>query len=111
MDYNKLQQNAYCVLSDSGTLSEESAMLHFPAVLIRTSTERPEVLDKGTIVVGGIWGEHVEQAMNLAVSMFQNGEETVMAEDYADTNVSVKVIKIIQSYAKIVNMTTWRKDG
>ena len=108
-DYNKLQKNAYCVLSDSGTLSEESAMLHFPAVLIRTSTERPEVLDKGTIVVGGIQGEDVEQAMNLAVSMFQNGEEAVMAEDYADTNVSVKVIKIIQSYAKIVNMTTWRK--
>lgn len=109
LDYNKLQRNAYCVLSDSGTLSEESAMLHFPAVLIRTSTERPEVLDKGTIVVGGIQGEDVEQAMNLAVSMFRNGEETVMAEDYADTNVSVKVIKIIQSYAKIVNITTWRK--
>ena len=110
LDYNKLQQNAYCVLSDSGTLSEESAMLHFPAVLIRTSTERPEVLDKGTIVVGGIQGEDVEQAMNLAVSMFENGEETILAEDYADTNVSVKVIKIIQSYAKIVNLTTWRKE-
>ena len=79
-------------------------------VLIRTSTERPEVLDKGTIVVGGIQGEDVEQAMNLAVSMFENGEETVLAEDYADTNVSVKVIKIIQSYAKIVNLTTWRKE-
>lgn len=110
LDYNKLQQNAYCVLSDSGTLSEESALLHFPAVLIRTSTERPEVLDKGTIVVGGIQGEDVEQAMNLAVSMFENGEETVLAEDYADTNVSVKVIKIIQSYAKIVNLTTWKKE-
>lgn len=110
LDYNKLQQNAYCVLSDSGTLSEESALLHFPAVLIRTSTERPEVLDKGTVVVGGIQGEDVEQAMNLAVSMFENGEETVLAEDYADTNVSVKVIKIIQSYAKIVNLTTWRKE-
>ena len=110
LDYNKLQQNAYCVLSDSGTLSEESALLHSPAVLIRTSTERPEVLDKGTIVVGGIQGEDVEQAMNLAVSMFENGEETILAEDYADTNVSVKVIKIIQSYAKIVNLTTWRKE-
>lgn len=109
LDYNQLQKNAYCVLSDSGTLSEESAILHFPAVLIRTSTERPEVLDKGTIVVGGIQGEDVEQAMNLAVSMFENGEETVLAEDYADLNVSVKVVKIIQSYAKIVNLTTWRK--
>lgn len=109
LDYNQLQKNAYCVLSDSGTLSEESAMLGFPAVLIRTSTERPEVLDKGTIVLGGITGEDVEQAMALAVAMFRNGEETVMAEDYADTNVSVKVIKIIESYAKIVKMTTWRQ--
>lgn len=109
LDYNKLQKNAYCVLSDSGTLSEESAMLGFPAVLIRTSTERPEVLDKGTIVLGGIEPEEVEQALELAVSMHENGEPTVMAEDYADTNVSVKVVKIIESYAKIVNMTTWRK--
>lgn len=109
MDYNKLQKNAYCVLSDSGTLSEESAMLDFPAVLIRTSTERPEVLDKGTVVIGGIKGEDVKQAMDLAVEMFDNNEETVMAEDYADTNVSVKVVKIIQSYAKIVNITTWLK--
>ena len=84
-------------------------MLGFPAVLIRTSTERPEVLDKGTIVLGGITGEDVEQAMALAVAMFRNGEKTVMAEDYADTNVSVKVIKIIESYAKIVKMTTRRQ--
>ena len=82
-------------------------MLHFPAVLMRTSTERPEVLDKGTVVIGGIKGRDVEQAVELAVAMFENGEETVMAEDYADTNVSVKVVKIIQSYAKIVKMTTW----
>ncbi len=108
-DYNKLQMNAYCVLSDSGTLSEESAMLHFPGVLIRTSTERPEVLDKGTVVIGGITGEDVSQAMDLAVSMYDNNEPVVMAEDYADTNVSVKVAKIIQSYAKIVNITTWNK--
>ena len=108
-DYNCLQRNAYCVLSDSGTLSEESAMLDFPAVLIRTSTERPEVLDKGTIVVGGISGNDVEQALELAVSMHNNKEETIMAEDYADTNVSVKVVKLIQSYAKIVNITTWDK--
>lgn len=108
-DYNKLQLNSYCVLSDSGTLSEESAMLNFPGVLIRTSTERPEVLDKGTVVIGGIKGQDVKQAMDLAVSMYENNEETVMAEDYADTNVSVKVVKIIQSYAKIVNLTTWNK--
>jgi len=108
-DYNMLQKNAYCVLSDSGTLSEESAILDFPGVLVRTSTERPEVLDKGTVVIGGITGHDVEQALDLAVVMHDNKEETVMAGDYQDNNVSVKVIKIIQSYAKIVNETTWRK--
>ncbi|MDO4965286.1 MAG: UDP-N-acetylglucosamine 2-epimerase (non-hydrolyzing) [Lachnospiraceae bacterium] len=109
MDYNKLQKNAYCVLSDSGTLSEESAMLNFPAVLIRTSTERPEVLDKGTVVIGGIRGEDVERATELAVAMFENKEETVMSPDYSDTNVSVKVVKLIQSYTDIVNRTVWLK--
>lgn len=109
MDYNKLQMNSYCVLSDSGTLSEESAMLGFPAVLIRTSTERPEVLDKGSIVIGGITEKDICQAMDMAVSMYENKEPYVIAEDYADTNVSLKVVKIIQSYAKIVNITTWRK--
>lgn len=108
-DYNALQKNAYCVLSDSGTLSEESAILDFPAVLIRTSTERPEVLDKGTVVIGGIKGKDVKEAMDLAVSMHDNGEPTAMANDYADTNVSVKVCKIIQSYAKIVKLTTWNE--
>ena len=109
MDYNKLQMNSYCVLSDSGTLSEESAMLGFAGVLIRTSTERPEVLDKGTVVIGGITDKTVEQALELAVSMRDNKEEVVMAEDYADTNVSVKVVKIIQSYTDIVNRTVWGK--
>lgn len=108
-DYNQLQKNSFCVLSDSGTLSEESAILGFPGVLLRTSTERPEVLDKGTVVIGGIRGEDVERAITLAVSMSENGEETVMAEDYADTNVSVKVIKLIESYTKIVNETVWLK--
>ncbi|MCR5748037.1 MAG: UDP-N-acetylglucosamine 2-epimerase (non-hydrolyzing) [Lachnospiraceae bacterium] len=109
-DYNKLQENAFCVLSDSGTLSEESAMMDFPAVLIRTSTERPEVLDKGSVVIGGITSEDVEQAVELAVSMFENHEPYVEAEDYADKNVSVKVIKLIQSYTKIVNETVWLKS-
>ncbi len=109
LDYNKLQKNAYCVLSDSGTLSEESAMLNFAAVLIRTSTERPEVLDKGSVVIGGIKGGDVEQAMNLAVEMYDAGEPYVMAEDYADENVSVKIAKLIQSYTKIVNETVWLK--
>ena len=103
LDYNKLQMNSYCVLSDSGTLSEESAMLGFAGVLIRTSTERPEVLDKG------ITSRDVEQALDLAVAMRDNREEVVMAEDYADTNVSVKVVKLIQSYTEIVNKTVWGK--
>ena len=108
-DYNKLQKSAYCVLSDSGTLSEESAMLGFPGVLIRTSTERPEVLDKGTIVIGGIKSESVEQAADLAVSMYENGEMVAQPADYADENVSVKVVKLIQSYTPIVNKTVWLK--
>ena len=109
MDYNKLQKNSYLVLSDSGTLSEESAMLGFAGVLIRTSTERPEVLDKGTVVIGGIKEKDVEQASELAIAMRDNNEPVVMAEDYADTNVSVKVAKIIQSYTSIVNKTVWLK--
>ncbi|MCR5106636.1 MAG: UDP-N-acetylglucosamine 2-epimerase (non-hydrolyzing) [Lachnospiraceae bacterium] len=108
-DYNKLQMNAYCVLSDSGTLSEESAMLGFPGVLIRTSTERPEVLDKGTIVIGGIKERDVERALELAVSMYDNKEETALSPDYEDTNVSAKVVRIIQSYTEIVNKTVWYK--
>lgn len=109
LDYNKLQKNAYCVMSDSGTLSEESAMLDFPAVLIRTSTERPEVLDKGTLVIGGIKSDDVCRAVELSVSMHENGEKVVEAEDYADDNVSVKVVKLIQSYTHIVNKTVWMK--
>lgn len=107
MDYNKLQMNSYCVLSDSGTLSEESAILHFSGVLIRTSTERPEVLDKGTVVIGGIQTKDVEQAVELAVSM--KDEPVVIADDYMDRNVSVKVIKLIQSYTHIVNKAIWLK--
>lgn len=109
-DYNKLQMNSYCVLSDSGTLSEESAILGFPGVLIRTSTERPEVLDKGSIVIGGIKCDEINQSIELAISMHKNNEEVLVADDYKDENVSVKVIKIIQSYTKIINKTTWLKD-
>lgn len=108
-DYNKLQKNAYCVLSDSGTLSEESAILGFAGILIRTSTERPEVLDKGTVVIGGISESTINQSIDLAVSMRDNGEESAMPLDYLDTNVSIKVCKVIQSYYEIVNKTTWNK--
>ena len=108
MDYNKLQQNAYCVLSDSGTLSEESAILDFPAVLIRTSTERPEVLDKGSVVIGGITEKSIKQAVKLSTDMYKNHEPVVVADDYTDENVSVKIVKIIQSYTDIVNRTVWQ---
>lgn len=111
LDYNKLQLSAYCVLSDSGTLSEESAMLNFPAVLIRTSTERPEVLDKGTMILGGITQTEILQAVELAVAMHENQEKTFQATDYADDNVSVKVVKIIQGFTNVVNRTIWRRDG
>ncbi len=108
-DYNKLQKDAFCVLSDSGTLSEESAILGFPGVIIRTSTERPEVLDKGTIVIGGIEENSLARAVALSREMFDNREETVTAPDYADRNVSVKVVKIIQSYAGLVDRYIWGK--
>jgi UDP-N-acetylglucosamine 2-epimerase (non-hydrolysing) len=108
-DYNKLQLNAFCTLSDSGTLSEESAILGFPAVLIRTSTERPEVLDKGTIVIGGITEKDIVQAVELSRAMWNNKEQRNLAPDYLDENVSVKVVKIIQSWTKIINGVTWGK--
>lgn len=109
LDYNKLQKSAFCVLSDSGTLSEESAILGFPGILIRTSTERPEVLDKGTVIIGGITEGDIAQAIDLAIAMKENNEPAVLAPDYIDANVSVKVIKIIQSYAKIIDKVVWRK--
>jgi UDP-N-acetyl-L-fucosamine synthase len=107
--YNKLQMNAWCVLSDSGTLSEESAILGFPGVLIRTSTERPEVLDKGTVIIGGVTETEIEQSIELARAMKDNNEPVEMPADYHDRNVSVKVVKIIQSYVKIINRVVWMK--
>ncbi|MEH7106447.1 non-hydrolyzing UDP-N-acetylglucosamine 2-epimerase [Bacillus sp. JJ1764] len=109
-DYNKLQINAFCVLSDSGTVPEEASILGFPAVSIRTSTERPEALDKGGIVLGGIKTEDVLQSVELCRSMWENNELVTPVTDYIETNVSVKVIKIIQSYTKIVNKVVWGKE-
>lgn len=108
-DYNKLQLNSFCTLSDSGTLSEESAILGFPSVLIRTSTERPEVLDKGTVVIGGIAQKDIVQSVELSRAMWENQEKTILAHDYEDENVSVKVVKIIQSYGKLIDQYIWRK--
>lgn len=109
MDYNKLQQNAFCVVSDSGTLPEESASLHFPAVSVRTSTERPEAIDSGVFVIGSITSDAVIQAVHMAVSMQGNGYFSSPVDAYVDTNVSDKVVRIIQSYTGIINKMIWRK--
>ena len=109
-DYNNLQKNAFCVVSDSGTLPEESSYFRcFPAVCIRTSTERPEALDKGNFIIGSITEESVLQAVDIAVEMQNNGDYGEQVLDYADINVSAKVAKIIQSYSSLVDHWVWRK--
>ena len=114
-DYNCLQMNAYAVVSDSGTLPEESSFFTsvghpFPAVCIRTSTERPEALDKGCFILSGIDTVSLLQAVDTAVEMVRNGDNGVPVPDYADENVSDKVVKIIQSYVGVVNRMVWRKE-
>ena len=109
-DYNKLQQNAFCVVSDSGTVPEEGAFFKFPAVSVRTSTERPEAMDKGAFTIGSISTERVLQAVDLAVSMHTNGDDGIDVPAYTDQNVSTKVVKLIQSYTGIVNRMIWRKE-
>ena len=113
-DYNCLQMHAFAVVSDSGTLPEESSFFTsigkpFPAVCIRTSTERPEALDKGCFILAGIDTQGLMQAVEMAVSMKENGDHGTPVPDYAEENVSAKVVKIIQSYTGIVNKMVWRK--
>ena len=113
-DYNNLQMNAFAVVSDSGTLPEESSFYTsigkpFPAVCIRTSTERPEALDKACFVLAGIDGNGLIQAVDTAVSMNENGDDGIPVPDYDEENVSTKVVKIIQSYTSTVNKMVWRK--
>ena len=108
-DYNKLQQNAFCVVSDSGTVPEESAYFKFPAVSVRTSTERPEAMENAVFTVGSITVEQVLQAVDLAVNMHKNGDDAIKVSAYSDNNVSVKVVKIIQSYTGIINRMVWKK--
>ncbi len=114
-DYNCLQMNAYAVVSDSGTLPEESSFYTsigkpFPAVCIRTSTERPEALDKACFVLAGIDTDSLLQAVDTAVLMNENGDFGIAVPDYVEENVSTKVVKIIQSYTSVVNKTVWRKN-
>ncbi len=113
-DYNCLQMNAFAVISDSGTLPEESSFFTsvghpFPAVCIRTSTERPEALDKGCFVLAGIEDNGLVQAVETAVEMNRNGDYGIPVPDYVEENVSTKVVKIIQSYTGVVNKMVWRK--
>ena len=113
-DYNCLQMNAYAVVSDSGTLPKESSFFTsvghpFPAVCIRTSTERPEALDKGIFVLAGIDGKSLLQAVDTAVEMNRNGDDGLPVPNYTDENVSAKVVKLIQSYTGVVNKMVWRK--
>ena len=108
-EYNKLQKNAYAVISDSGTLSEESSMLNFPGILIRTSTERPEVLDKGNMIIGGIEGEEIIQAIDMARTYFEENNRYELPVDYRDINVADKVVRIILSYYKIIDKIIWGK--
>ncbi len=114
-DYNCLQMNAYCVVSDSGTLPEESSFFTsvghpFPAVCIRTSTERPEALDKACFILSGIDEKGLLQSVSTAVEMNKNGDYGTPVPDYTDENVSDKVVKIIQSYTGVVNKMVWRKE-
>ncbi len=113
-DYNNLQLNAFCVVSDSGTLPEECAYytskgMPFPAVCVRTSTERPEAMDKGVFILAGITTEQVLQAVDTAVEMNANGDFSLVVPNYVDENVSVKVVKLIQSYTGVINKMVWRK--
>ncbi len=114
-DYNCLQMNAYAVVSDSGTLPEESSFFtsvghSFPAVCIRTSTERPEALDKGCFILAGIDEHSLLQAVDTAVEMVKNGDNGIPVPNYTDENVSTKVVKLIQSYTGIINKMVWRKN-
>ncbi len=113
-DYNKLQMNAFCVVSDSGTLPEEGSFFTsvgnpFPAVCIRTSTERPEALDKACFILAGIDEKSLLQAVTTAIDMNENGDCGTPVPNYTDENVSTKVVKIIQSYTGVVNKMVWRK--
>ena len=109
-DYNKLQKEAFCVLSDSGSLAEESNIMNFPAVSIRTSTERPEVIDKGSMILGGITFDNIVRSINIVTDESNIRSKNVVAIDYKDINVSQKVVNIIASYTEIINKFIWRKS-
>lgn len=108
-DYNKLQSSAHCVVSDSGTLPEESACLGFPAVAIRTSTERPEAMEQGVFILGSIAPDRVTASVQLAVELHRDGRRAGPVAAYADDEVSTKVVKLVQSYTAVIDQMVWRK--
>jgi UDP-N-acetylglucosamine 2-epimerase (non-hydrolysing) len=109
-DYNKLQQNAYCVISDSGTISEESSILNFPAITIRQAHERPEGMDEGTLIMSGLKKDRILQSIDIVVSQFSKEKRvTKIVSDYDVDNFSLKVVRVIISYIDYVNRTVWKK--
>lgn len=110
IDYIKLQQNAYCVISDSGTITEESSILNFPAITIRESHERPEGMDSGTLIMSGLDVDSIISSINIVVSQYHENMNSIrIVNDYSDDNVSKKIVRIIQSYVGFVNRNVWKK--
>ena len=110
-DYIKLQSSAYCVISDSGTITEESSILKFPAIMIRQAHERPEGMDEGTLIMSGIHKDRILESIEVVVKQYNDGKIPTIIDDYNVDNVSQKVIKIIFSYIDYVNRNVWRKDS
>jgi len=108
-DYNKLQKDALCVISDSGTITEESSILKFPAIMIRQAHERPEGMDVGAVIMSGLSPERVLDSINIAISQFEN-YKPLDVEDYTSDRVSDQVVKVIQSYTDYINRVVWRKN-
>ena len=110
-DYIKLQQNAKCVISDSGTITEESSVLSFPAIMIRAAHERPEGMDEGAVIMSGIGKDRILESINAVTTQFESGDNSFrVIQDYDVENVSVKVVRIILSYIDYVNRNVWHKD-
>ena len=110
-DYIKLQQNSKCVISDSGTISEESSILGFPAIMIRAAHERPEGMDEGSVVMSGLEKNRIIESLNMVTKQFESGITPKIVSDYDVDNVSLKVSRIILSYIDYINSTVWKKDS
>ena len=110
-DYINLQKKSYCVISDSGTITEESSILKFPAIMIRQAHERPEGMDEGTLIMSGLEKERIKESISVVTEQYKNGIIPNIVEDYNEENVSQKVVKIILSYIDYINRTVWRKES